>query len=142
MSEMSNDPVTKLGKFTPATSLDPAELLFAAGRASARTPWGWKAAVAGLLLTNTLTLTLLALRPQAHVTQPEPPPAPVVPPAQQPGPPQPSLPADPIFDEPWSYGALSAVGDPDRFPKSEPIAGAQRPEAPLTVLSARRGEID
>ena len=37
---------TKLARFTPsASSLDPADVLFRAGRASARTPWGWKIAV-------------------------------------------------------------------------------------------------
>jgi hypothetical protein len=138
---MSTDPVAKLAKFTPATALDPAELLFAAGRASARTVWGWKAAVAALLLTNTLTLTLFALRPPAPAAQPVPLPTPVVPPVPQPEPPQPSPPTDSLVDEPWSYRALAAAGDPDRFPRSESIHGSAPPKL-LTALSARRGEFD
>jgi hypothetical protein len=139
---MSTDPVARLAKFNPATALDPAELLFAAGRASARTAWGWKAAVGALLLTNAVTVGLLVLRSPAPESQPEPQPAPVVTPGPQPEPPQPSPPTGPIFDERWSYGALAAVGDPDQFPKAEPIMGGHPPEAPLTVLAARRGEID
>ena len=139
---MNADPVARLAKFTPGTVIDPSELLFAAGRASARTPWGWKAAVAALILTNTLTLTLVALRPAAPAGRPEPQSAPVVSPAPRPAPPQPGPPADTVTDEPWSYGALAAVGDPEQFPRAEPILGGHRPDAPLTVLAARRGEID
>jgi hypothetical protein len=139
---MSTDPVAKLAKFTPANALDPAELLFAAGRASARTAWGWKAAVGVLLLTNTIAVGLFAFHSPAPVPQPEPQPAPVVPPQPQPEPPQSGPPKGAVTSDPWSYQALAAVGDPDRFPKSEPIAGEHRPLAPLTVLSARRGEID
>ena len=139
---MSTDPVAKLAKFTPVTALDPAEVLFAAGRASARTAWGWKAAVGVLLLTNAAAVGLFAFHSRAPVPQPEPQPAPVVAPLPQPEPPQSGPPNSTVTTDPWSYAALAAVGDPDRFPKSEPIAGEHRPLAPLTVLSARRGEID
>ena len=53
---MSDDVIRTLGKFTPGTGgLDRDALLFAAGRASRKTPWGWKVAcvllAAGWLVT-------------------------------------------------------------------------------------------
>ena len=63
---MNPDPVAKLAQFTPAPSADAAELLFAAGRASARTHWGWKVAVAALVASN----VALACVPRASLDQP------------------------------------------------------------------------
>jgi hypothetical protein len=138
---MNADPIAKLAKFTPASAADPAELLFAAGRASARTHWGWKAAVAGLLLTNSVAVALFALRLPAPALQPEPQPAtPAVTP--RPEPPQSAPPTGTVTTEPWSYQVLASAGDPERFPKTEPTRGGYATPAPLTPLSARRGEID
>ncbi len=55
---MTPEPVfEKLTRFTPsASSLDPAEVLFRAGQASVRTPWGWKVGVSGLLLVVAVLL--------------------------------------------------------------------------------------
>ena len=138
---MNSDPVAKLSRFTPVSAADPAELLFAAGRASARTHWGWKATVAGLLLTNAVAAALFAHRPPVAAGPLEPQPAtPAIIP--QPEPPRSAPPTGTVTTEPWSYQALASAGDPDRFPKTEPTRGGYATPAPLTPLSARRGEID
>jgi hypothetical protein len=136
---MMPDPVfDKLAKFTPdAAAVNPAELLFAAGRASARTPWGWKTAVAGLILTNLVCVSLLVFHspeapPEVHtvpavVTQPEPPS---------------TVPVAPQTDDPWTYHTLISVSDPERFPKIDIGADPMPTERPLTPLSWRRGGID
>ena len=61
---MTPDPVyDKLAKFSPdAAAVDASVLLFEAGRASARTPWGWKAAAAALLVANVLSVGYFASR--------------------------------------------------------------------------------
>ena len=63
MSEITPDPVfDKLSRFTPSVpSLDPAEVLFCLGQASAPTHWGWKIAVSGL------ALVIVALLGDDHV---------------------------------------------------------------------------
>ena len=52
---MPEDVIETLQAFTPAT-VNRDEMLFAAGKASARTPRFWKIAVAALLLSQSLTL--------------------------------------------------------------------------------------
>jgi hypothetical protein len=141
MSEMNPDPVIdKLAKFTPDSSgLDTAEVLFAAGRASARTHWLWKAAVGGLLLANFVCVGFLVLRP--HEVTPAARIIPVaVPIVQQPE--SPAVLTAQGTDDPWSYRSLLSAGDPERFPKVEPMKEPASKEHPLTPLSARQGEID
>jgi hypothetical protein len=65
----------RLSRFTPdAGSLDPAAVLFAAGRRSARPNRGWIALAAALAVSQGLTLALLWHSPAAPVA-PLPPPA-------------------------------------------------------------------
>lgn len=52
---MPEDVIATLQAFTPAT-VNRDEMLFAAGKAAARTPRFWKIAVAALLLSQSLTL--------------------------------------------------------------------------------------
>lgn len=134
---MNSDPVAKLAKFTPA-AIDPAALLFAAGRASARTPWSWKAALAASLAVNAASAGWLLVpapgpRPVVVPTEPHPP---VV--APQPEPPAPA----PAAPDPWSYGSLHARGDLDQLPRPVTFADPATTPKPLSVLSARSGEID
>ncbi len=139
MSEVNPDPVAKLAKFTPAAP-DAAELLFAAGRASARTHWGWKAAVAGLLASNLALGVLLVFSRRDVPSVPEPVPAPVVQPQPEPPsttPPSPVTPAD----EPWSYRTLRAT-DLEHAPKPETLTNLTPPREALTVLSGRSGDLD
>jgi hypothetical protein len=139
--EMNPDPVfDKLAKFTPdAARANAAELLFAAGRASARAHWGWKAAVVGLVLANVVSLGFLVFRtsePLAPVASPATV-APTTPPTQ------PTLkPPKSSADDPWSYRSLISIGDPDEFPVATPVTGPSQPAPVLSVLSARRGELD
>ena len=141
MSEVNPnlDPIAKLSKFTPAGGPDAAELLFAAGRASARTPWGWKAAVAALVASNLALGAVLAFRTREVPPSPHPDPVPVVQPQPElPAPAPPSSPAP--TDDPSSYRTLWHT-DLDRAPKADPVSNAA-PREPLTVLSGRRGDID
>jgi hypothetical protein len=136
MPEMTPDPLAKLAKFTPA-AVDPAELLFAAGHASACTPWVWKAAVGASLLVNLLCIGLLFRSSESpRVVLPEPTVVPAMPVVE----PVPSLPAP--TPDPWSYQALRVTGDLDRFPKSEADTAISHTGKPLSVLSARSGAID
>jgi len=134
---MNPDPVyDKLARFSPDPGgLDPAEVLFRAGRASARTPRGWKVAVAGLLLSNAVGFGWLALRPVPESAQT---PVPLVLPAQVAEPP----PAPPVEASPWSAHTLMGTLDTDRLPPPEAVAGLTDPGRPLALISARRGEID
>jgi len=139
---MNPDPVAKLTKFTPASSVDPSELLFAAGRASARTFWGWKFAVAALLVSNAVCVAFLAFgRRDASSAVPPAEAAPVVQPnAAPPLPPEPQPPTSAV-DAPWSYHTLRTT-DLERMPKPQPVANLVPPREPLTALSGRSGEID
>jgi hypothetical protein len=76
--DVKPDPVfDKLGRFTPAaTGIDRDDWLFAAGRASARTPRGWKAAVGVLALTQAATLAAWLSAPPRPGPVVESPPAP------------------------------------------------------------------
>jgi len=128
---MNNDPVIhRLARFTPDESLiDPAALLFRAGRASARTSWGWKLAVAGLLLANAVTVAILFARrdpprPPEATPAPAMTPAPALPPAP--------MPESPPSPEPNSIAALAHSFDPDRLP---PSAGFVDPDRPATMLT-------
>jgi predicted membrane-bound mannosyltransferase len=77
---MIPDPVEKLARFTPAGP-DQAELLFAAGRASASTPWFWKAALAASVVANAVCVGFLVFRApevQRVVVPQQPAPVPVL----------------------------------------------------------------
>jgi hypothetical protein len=139
---MNPDPVAKLAQFTPAPSVDAAELLFAAGRASARTHWLWKTAVAVLVVSNAALGAWIALRSNERPEVPRPDPIPVVRPVPAvPAKPQAAPPASSAPDEEqWSYRSLRG-SDFERPPSPVSLATAA-PHAPLTVLSGRRGEID
>jgi hypothetical protein len=136
MPDLTPDPTLgRLAGFTPAAALDPAEMLFAAGRASARTPWGWKAAVAGLLALNVATAAAL-LRP-GH-----PPPSDPAPGVHTPVPPSDEQP--PVEDAPDSPGEAMLVRTTnlDDRPRPEVITDLVAARYPLTPVSGRRGEID
>lgn len=130
---MTPDPVLdKLARFTPdGSQIDPAELLFRAGRASARTHWGWKAVVAGLLLANLGTAGFLVLRSEKSPLPPEPAPVQLVVPAAVPSP-EPPPPEAPASPDPDSLGSLARVFDPDSPP---PPAGFVPPDHPAEVLT-------
>jgi hypothetical protein len=139
---MTPDPVLdKLARFTPdGSGIDPAELLFRAGRASARTPPVWKIAVAGLLLANVATVGFFLLRPEKPPPPPEPVPVPVVVPVPVtvPSPEPPPSPA--ASPSPWSLGALLRLSDPRDLPAAQAVTDLAPAEPPLTPRS--RGEFD
>jgi hypothetical protein len=143
---MTPDPVLdKLVRFTPkSTALNNAALLFAAGRASARTPWVWKAAVAGLLLANMGWLSLLVLRPDVETAPKplqQPDPIPLANPLSDPAPPLTNS-SPTASDDLLSYRALMSAGEPELFVHVEPLKGLMQDEKPLTPRTAERGEID
>jgi hypothetical protein len=137
---MTPDPVaTVLAGFTlRESSLDPADVLFHAGRASARTPWGWKVSVTGLVLVIAALLgERLASGRNANTGPGEG--SPVVgtvpSPSPEPSPgPIPSVPASP-----WRFGALLRVTDADDLPRSPASASVGLVGPPLT---ARSSDID
>jgi hypothetical protein len=143
---MTNDPLLdKLARFTPnAASVDNAALLFATGRASARTPWVWKVAVAGLLLANAGWLSVLAFGPkQEGVPISVPPITPAAPATPQTEPDSlPSSNPPPLSDDPWSYRALHSIDDPEKLPHSGPLQNEITTDKHLTPRTAHRGEID
>ena len=132
---MTPDPVyDQLAAFTPASALDPAEVLFRAGRASARTPWVWKLAAAGLVLTNMAAVGALTLRRPEVVTVP----APVAPPAAIPE----TVVPEPTSEPSPGSGLLARRSDPDHWPR--PAAGGidYPPDYPLTLAEARRAKVE
>jgi len=142
---MPDSMLDKLARFTPhGTGGDQAALLFAAGHASARTPWGWKVAVAGLLLANLGWLSLLIFHPIAEIP-PTTPPQPELIPAARPLP-EPLLPPasnpPPIGDDLWSYRTLLSAGDLEQFPRTIPLRDPIQTDAPLTPLAGHRGEFN
>jgi len=139
---MTPDPVLdKLARFTPdGSQLDPAELLFRAGRASARTHWGWKAAVAGLLLANLGTVGFFMSRPGKPAPSPGPVPVPVVVPVVAPRPDPP--PSPDVSPSPWSLGALLRTTDPRDLPAAQAAIDLAPAEPPLTPRSVGRTDID
>jgi hypothetical protein len=132
MSEVKHDAITKLAQFTPATPANAMELLFAAGRASARTHWTWKLAVAGLLVANITLVCVLAFRERevpatVDPAPAEPPPTTALPPAESPR-------TSPDA-EPWSLHTMRKM-ELDSSVKQVLLSQVPTPE-PLTVLSAR-----
>lgn len=143
---MTPDPVfDKLGRFTPASDgIDPSEVLFRAGRASARTPRIWKLAVAGLLVANAATLAALGLRTPGAPTAPRPEvlPVPIVVPVTVPSPEFGPTATTYPPRSPESMGVWMGLTDPDALPPPPAIADMLPPDRPLTALSGRRGEFD
>jgi hypothetical protein len=142
--ELTPDPVfDKLALFSPdPAGVDAADILFRAGRASAPTPWGWKAAVAVLGLTTAAAAGWAAFGrrddPPPPVVVPVPVAVPVLVPAPEPAPvPYPERPPGP-----WSLGALIRTTDVNELPRPEPVGVALPADPPLAAFSARRGEID
>jgi len=129
--------IDKLGRFTPNASLDAAEVLFRAGRASARTPRGWKFAVAVLLLANVGWVAERGLR-EPKSSLPEVPPA-IAKPSVLP-PLEPTLPSPTESLSPWSLGALQRTGDLESLPELSAIANFAPTDPPLTPHSL--GTID
>jgi hypothetical protein len=129
---MTPDPaIDWLAGLTPnASGLDPAEVLVRAGRASARTPRGWKLAVAGLLLANVATLVILLPHrgPPSEVA-----PAPVATPVPAPAPAPP--PESPPGSDANSVAALARSFDPDAPPPPAGFVAPDRPADTLTVGS-------
>jgi hypothetical protein len=133
---MTPDPVADtLARFTlRESSLDPAQVLFRAGRASARTPWGWKMAVAGLVLViAALLVERLATGWNANTGPREG--APVVGKVPSPAPEPIPVPTPSEPESPWRFGALLRVTDADDLPKSPTSAGVRPADAPLTPRS-------
>ncbi|MBX9584694.1 MAG: hypothetical protein K2X87_30695 [Gemmataceae bacterium] len=120
-----------LAAFTPASGLDPAEVLFRAGRATARTPRVWKLAVAGLVALNVATAAALLLPEPAVVAGPE-----QVEPAPTPGA---HAPGSPEHDSPEG-GLLAGASDLDA-PRPEVLPNMVAARYPLTALSGRQAEI-
>jgi hypothetical protein len=140
------DPILdKLARFTPhGTAADQAALLFAVGQASARTHWGWKITVVGLLLANLGWLSLLIFHPSAEIP-PNTPPQPEMTPATHPHTellPPPASNPPPIGDDLWSYRVLLSAGDLEQFPKVEPLRHPIQTDNPLTPFAGHRGELN
>jgi hypothetical protein len=109
--------------------LDPADVLFHAGRASARTPRAWKVAVAGLLMANLVMVGLLLAR--RDPPRPLEAAAPVAVPTPAPAPPADTLPSS----DPDSVYSLARSFDPDAPPPPAGFVAPDRPVAPTTVGS-------
>lgn len=120
------DPLATLSKFTP-TGPNRDDLLFAAGRASARPSRRWKWATGFLAVTQAVTLALW-LWPKAD---PTPVPIPIPPPAVSTDPDSVAPPSPP---EPYSYLALMHR-DGDAEPRERFAPGPDRPTRPLTAGS-------
>jgi hypothetical protein len=137
---MTPDPVaTMLSGFTlRESSLDPADVLFRAGQASARTPWGWKIAVAGLVL---VIAALLGERWAPHrSTNVGPPDAtPVIVTTPVPAPEPNPVPTPRESESLWRFGALLHAADPDDLPRSLASTGLSPADPPL---GPRSREID
>jgi hypothetical protein len=144
VSELNPDPVfDKLARFSPSeASLDPAEILFRAGRASAHTPRVWKIAVVGLLLTTIGLTVFVSLRGENKPVSGSPDVVPVlvvvpvaIPAAKPNSPPD----RDEAFTE-WSLGTLRRTIDPNEMPRSPAMVELSPADPPLTPRL--RGEID
>ena len=132
---MSEDVIGKLTRFSPTSpGLDRDELLFRAGRASARSSWGWKVLAGVLAVTQVGTAV-------AWLLQPHPTPAVIAPPTVAPVAPEP----EPEPSEPAprnSYLILSRI-DPDQPYRAAWIDSttSPKPTRPLTA-GWRGGPID
>jgi hypothetical protein len=129
------DPLTDaLARFTPAARLDRDEMLFQAGRASARAGRLWKGVAALLLATNVATLTMwFSTRPRQVVvieTQPAP------------------IPAEPVEPQPteaesqapsWTVTARRSGELP---PRSEGTDARLIESKPLTIRSGLTSPFD
>jgi hypothetical protein len=135
---MTPDPVLgRLTRFTPREpALDPADVLFRAGRDSARTPRGWKVAVAGLgLVTAALLGERVMNSRDANVGRPGATPLDVVVPVPTPASGQGPAPVPTGPESPWRFGALLHVTEPDDVPASPALAGLSPADPPLTPRS-------
>lgn len=118
---MSDSLIRLLGRFTPdASGLDRDALLFAAGRASARTAGRWKVLAAALLVAELLTVALLWPRPAPAGPSPD-----RVIPSQEP----PLVPG-PVSSDPWALitirdRALQLEGDLQSPAGAELLAPSQ-----------------
>jgi hypothetical protein len=132
MPEMTPGPeLDWLTRLQPNGSvLDPADVLFHAGRASARTPRAWKLAFAGLMLANAVTVGLL-LSGRDAPPLPDAASAPVVVPTPAPALPTGSRPGS----DPDSVYSLARSFDPDAPPPPAGFVAPDRPAAPTTVGS-------
>lgn len=145
MSELRDDPVLgPLTRFTPSgVKVDPIAIGFAAGRASARTPRGWKFAAVALLLVN-LALVGAAQtwhRPGQTAAAPQPIVIPVVLPvpiAES----HSAIPPGTAPRSPWRLAKLMRVTEVEQLP--EPIISDEQraAAAPLTPLSLQRANFD
>ena len=121
-----SDPIPALSKFTPAAA-NRDDLLFAAGRASARIPARWKWLAGLLTVTQTATLALwLWPKPEPATVEVPVPPTAVVPEADPVPPPTPP--------DPHSYLALMHR-DGDAEPRERFVPDDPRPARPLTAGS-------
>jgi hypothetical protein len=125
---MTPDPVAVLARFIPGDPrIDRDELLFRAGRTSARVG-RWKATVAALAVTQAATLlALVATRREPAVT--------IVP--AEPGPAEPE-PVGPDYGPlpAHSYGALARTVDTGSLPPPTAAGVATPDRPPLSVASA------
>lgn len=139
---MTPDPVLeKLVRFTPsAPEIDTAEILFRAGRASARTHGGWKLAVAGLLLANIALGVFVAMREATPPSSPLIVPVFVVLPMAVPSHEADFSPNTADSASQWRFGAMLRTTDPNDLPQSSVLVGPSPSDPPLTPRS--RGEID
>jgi hypothetical protein len=130
-NEVTPDPVfDKLTRFTPtAASLDRDAILFAAGRASARSR-RWPAVAGVLAVTQAITLGLLLL-PRS--------------PGQAPIAKETHEQSPPVIAPPLEYppdGIIQVRSDPDHWPSEPPVANAVPSGPTWTVLTSRVFSID
>ena len=141
---MTPDPVfDTLTRFTPdSTGIDAGTIMFAAGKASARTHVAWKFAVGVLLLTNVAVVAALFFQPNTDSPLPA---EPVVIPVVIPIPThEPNSIITITKDQytPWTIGALSRFRDLDQLPGPDVGSDIQIVSAPLTPLSVRGTSLD
>jgi hypothetical protein len=129
------DPLTDaLARFTPTAGLDRDELLFRAGRASARTGRLWKGAVALLLATNTATLAVWYSMPSRQVVVIETGPTPI-----------PAEPAEPLPTEAESQApswTVTARRTGELPPRPEGTDVRLIESKPLTIRSGLTSPFD
>ena len=126
--------IEKLGQFTPVTKLNRDELLFAAGRASARSPRVWKWLAGGLALAQSVTLAAwFYMTPLASPVVPTKPTS-VEAPLRNPDPP-------PLPPEPNSYLELTRRITENGLPRSVPGTNETGPLSPPLTAGSRPGSI-